>query len=100
MSRGMCCARLGGIIAEEAEPSGRSFTYNFARHTGCGGTMEITVETGDMAENTADAIVVNLFEGVTSPEGGTGAVDRALGGAISDLIAAGETKGDEMHGGV
>ena len=55
--------------------------------------MEITVEAGDIAENTADAIVVNLFEGVTSPEGGTGAVDRALGGAISDLIAAGETKG-------
>jgi leucyl aminopeptidase len=36
---------------------------------------------------------VNLFEGVTHPGGATGAVDRALGGQITSLIAAGEIKG-------
>ena len=55
--------------------------------------MRITVESGDIAASAADAVVVNLFEGVTSPGGGTGAVDRALGGAISDLIADGEIRG-------
>jgi leucyl aminopeptidase len=36
---------------------------------------------------------VNLFEGVTQPGGATGAVDKALDGAITQLIAAGEIKG-------
>ena len=36
---------------------------------------------------------MNLFQGVTQPGGATGAVDRALGGAISDLIAAGDFTG-------
>lgn len=36
---------------------------------------------------------MNLFEGVTHPGGATGAVDRALGGQIASLIAAGEIKG-------
>lgn len=36
---------------------------------------------------------MNLFEGVTHPGGATGAVDRALGGQITSLIAAGEIKG-------
>jgi leucyl aminopeptidase len=40
-----------------------------------------------------DALVVNLFEGVKKPGGATGAVDKALGGAITRLIAAGEIKG-------
>ena len=40
--------------------------------------MEIRVEKGDITQRQADAIIVNLFEGVTSPGGGTGAVDRAL----------------------
>ncbi len=55
--------------------------------------MRIAIESGDITAARADAIVVNLFEGVTSPGGGTGAVDRALGGAISDLIAEGEVRG-------
>ena len=41
----------------------------------------------------ADAIIVNLFEGVGAPGGATGAVDRALGGALSELIRSGEFKG-------
>ncbi|HEX7040065.1 MAG TPA: leucyl aminopeptidase [Trueperaceae bacterium] len=40
-----------------------------------------------------DALVVNLFEDVTSPGGATGAADRALDGAVTELIAAGELSG-------
>ena len=55
--------------------------------------MEIKVESGDITQHAAKAIIVNLFEGVTSPGGATGAVDKALGGGISQLIAEGEIKG-------
>ncbi len=55
--------------------------------------MEIKVEAGDITQHAAKAIIVNLFEGVTRPGGGTGAVDKALGGGISQLIAEGEIKG-------
>ena len=55
--------------------------------------MKITVATGDIARREGPAIVVNLFEGVTSPGGATGAVDQALDGAISRLIEQGEIKG-------
>jgi leucyl aminopeptidase len=55
--------------------------------------MEISVVSGDITGQGVGAIVVNLFEGVTSPGGATGAVDRALGGAISRLIEDGETRG-------
>ncbi len=55
--------------------------------------MEIKVEAGDITQHTAKAVIVNLFEGVTSPGGATGAMDKALGGGISQLIAEGEIKG-------
>lgn len=55
--------------------------------------MEIKVEQGSIEKSTADTIIVNLFEGVQEPGGATGAVDRALGGALRDLIAAGDFKG-------
>ena len=55
--------------------------------------MEINVVAGDIAQQDVGAVVVNLFEGVTSPGGATGAVDRAMGGAISALISDGEIKG-------
>jgi len=55
--------------------------------------VEISVEQGDLAKHPAKAVVVNLFQGVTRPGGGTGAVDKALDGAISQLIADGEIKG-------
>ena len=55
--------------------------------------MEIRVEAGDITQHPAKAVVVNLFEGVTHPAGATGAMDRALGGGISQLIAEGEIKG-------
>lgn len=49
--------------------------------------MTIGVRQGSLAETICDALVVNLFECVKIPAGGTGAVDRALGGAISRQIA-------------
>ena len=55
--------------------------------------MEIKVAAGDIAKIKADAIIVNLFEGMERPEGDTAAVDEALDGAISQLISQGEIKG-------
>jgi len=55
--------------------------------------MEIKIERGTIETSAADTLIVNLFEGVTTPGGATGAVDKALGGAISDLIAGGDLKG-------
>ena len=55
--------------------------------------MEIRAISGDITQIDAGAVVVNLFEGVQSPGGATGAADRALDGAISRLIADGEIKG-------
>ena len=53
----------------------------------------INVVAGDITAFATPAMVVNLFQGVTQPGGGTGAVDRALDGALSALIADGEIKG-------
>jgi len=50
--------------------------------------MQILAQQGDIAQFKANAIVVNLLEGVTSPGGGTGAVDKALGGMISQELQA------------
>lgn len=57
--------------------------------------MEITVKTGRIEQEEAELIVVNLFEGVKSPGGATGAVDKALGGLITDLIASGDLTGKQ-----
>lgn len=51
--------------------------------------MQIQVATGDIASYQADAIIVNLFEGVTEPGGGTGAVNQAMGGALADELRHG-----------
>jgi leucyl aminopeptidase len=56
-------------------------------------TVEIKVESGDISKHPAKAIIVNLFQGVKTPGGATGAVDKALGGGIKSLIADGEIKG-------
>jgi leucyl aminopeptidase len=55
--------------------------------------MNVHITQGSIESAEADAIIVNLFEGVTSPGGATGAVDSALDGAISDLIAGGDFNG-------
>lgn len=55
--------------------------------------MKLSIRHGTIQEAEADTIIVNLFKGVTHPGGATGAVDRALGGAVSDLIAGGDFSG-------
>ncbi|TEU05026.1 MAG: leucyl aminopeptidase [Dehalococcoidia bacterium] len=55
--------------------------------------MEVKVVSGDITGLPLGAIIVNLFEGVKNPGGATAAVDKALGGLITQLIAEGEIKG-------
>ncbi len=55
--------------------------------------MKLNVETGDIAAWKGDGIIVNLFEGVTTPAGATAAVDKALKGLLSRLIEKGDIKG-------
>ncbi len=55
--------------------------------------MKLSIETGDIAAWKGDGIIVNLFEGVKTPAGATGAVDKALNGLLSRLIEKGDIKG-------
>jgi len=55
--------------------------------------MEIRVIISDILKIETDALIVNLFEGISHPGGATGAVDKALDGAITQLITSGEIKG-------
>ncbi|HEY3315817.1 MAG TPA: leucyl aminopeptidase [Bacillota bacterium] len=59
--------------------------------------MKVKVWRGSITEVKADAVIINLFEGVKRPGGATGAVDQALGGAISRLAEAGELTGQEKE---
>ena len=62
--------------------------------------MKLNVVQGNIQESTADTLIVNLFEGATKPDGGSGAIDRALGGAISEMIASGDLRGKQDEVGV
>ncbi len=55
--------------------------------------MEIKVIAGDITKTQAGAIILGLFEGVKRPAGELAVVDKALGGAVSQLISQGEIKG-------
>jgi len=55
--------------------------------------MDIKIKKGKMEEEAAEAIVLSHFEGEKSLSEETAAVDRALGGQIRGLIAAGEFTG-------
>ena len=55
--------------------------------------MEIRAVVGDIAKIKAGAIVVNLFEGMERLDGDIANIDKALDGAISQLISQGEIKG-------
>ena len=49
-------------------------------------TVRISAMKAEITTADVDAIVVNLFEGVKKPGGATGAGDKALKGALVDLI--------------
>ncbi len=51
-----------------------------------GDIMKIKLEQGSLTTVECDVIIVNLFEGVKTPGGATGAVDKALDGLISKYI--------------
>lgn len=55
--------------------------------------MEIKVIVGDITKIKTGAIIVNFFEGMERPDGDTATIDKAWGGAISQLISQGEIKG-------
>jgi leucyl aminopeptidase len=55
--------------------------------------MRISLAHQPIQSVAADALIVNLFEGVKSPGGATGAVDQAIGGAISRMLALGDFRG-------
>jgi leucyl aminopeptidase len=57
--------------------------------------MDIQVVAGGIQSTEDELIVVNLFEGVEKPGGATGAVDQALNGAIGEVIAAGDFRGQQ-----
>lgn len=56
--------------------------------------INVIVRQGNITALEADALVVNLFKDVTTPHGATGAVDKALNGAIGQLIGGGDIKGN------
>jgi leucyl aminopeptidase len=56
--------------------------------------MEIIVQQGSITEIECDIAVVNLFRGVKFPGGATGAMDKALDGAITRAIAETEFEGE------
>ena len=55
--------------------------------------MQLNIKHGNITTTPADTIIVNLFDDVITPGGATGAVDNALDGAISELIANGDLTG-------
>jgi leucyl aminopeptidase len=55
--------------------------------------LNITVQQGGIQTVVADAIILNLFQGVTEPAGATGVVNKALGGAIGELMVGGDLRG-------
>jgi len=55
--------------------------------------VEIKVIVGDMAKIKAGAIIVNFFEEMEHLDGDIATIDKALDGAISQLISQGEIKG-------
>jgi leucyl aminopeptidase len=55
--------------------------------------MQFQVKQGFVQDEATELLVVNLFEGVTEPGGALKAVDQALNGLISAVIAAGDVKG-------
>lgn len=55
--------------------------------------MEVNVLTGDITKTQTDVLILNYYEGSRDLEGDIAAVDKALDGAISQLINRGEING-------
>ena len=55
--------------------------------------MEIKAVVDDIAKVKAGAIIVNFFEGMERLDGNIATIDKALDGAVSQLISQGEIKG-------
>ena len=56
--------------------------------------MDLRVQQASVTDIDTPLLVVNVFEGASQPRGDTAAVDTALGGQISRLIADGEISGE------
>ncbi len=57
--------------------------------------MEIQVVQGDITTIQTEALCLGIFRGVRAPGGAAGAVDRALGGALSALLQEGDFEGEK-----
>ena len=55
--------------------------------------LEFRAVAGSLVEQPCDVLIVNLFQGVMEPKGGTGAVDNAIGGLICRTIRDEEFEG-------
>jgi leucyl aminopeptidase len=55
--------------------------------------MDVKVQLESIQKTSADVILVNLFEGVEVLAGATNAVDKALNGAITDVVRSGDFRG-------
>jgi leucyl aminopeptidase len=55
--------------------------------------MDVKVQRGSIESAEADVVIVNLFEGVEVLAGATGAVDKALSGAITEVVRSGDYRG-------
>ncbi|NOZ48649.1 MAG: leucyl aminopeptidase [Chloroflexi bacterium] len=55
--------------------------------------MKTEVRQANITEISADLLIVNLFNDGQQPGGATGALDKALGGRIAELIALGDCRG-------
>ncbi len=65
--------------------------------------IEIKLVSKDVTQIEADALIAYHFEGATAPEGAASTIDKALGGAINQLLAEKEFSGKfleqtELHG--
>ncbi|MCB0254146.1 MAG: leucyl aminopeptidase [Anaerolineae bacterium] len=55
--------------------------------------MQINLKQGQLQQEETELLVVNLFEGAGAPGGALKAVDDALSGLVTQLMAAGDIKG-------
>ncbi len=55
--------------------------------------MEIKTIVGDIVKIESGAVIVNFFEGMKRLEGDIATIDKALDGAVSQLVSQGEIKG-------